>query len=195
LNVTSNVDIYKYQWKGPGGFTSSEFNPVVAHANTNLSGVYTLIAVTKDGCMYSINSDSVIVADPVVPCSLTDNTFKTESSSPVVFTNLSEDVGDLTYTIGVSDNQGSVVTMEFASKRSKVVAGIYNTSNNQGGDLANGDVHILVYIYGYKYNVPDGSNVYVVIENGQPVASFCNLPCYMPELYKTVNASVRIIAK
>ncbi len=40
---------FTYQWNGPGGFTSTESNPVICNPDLSLNGIYTLV-VSQDFC-------------------------------------------------------------------------------------------------------------------------------------------------
>ncbi len=69
IRLTANViPGATYEWNGPGGFTSSRFNPVIFPANPSLNnGVYR-VAATLNGCTSDIDSIGIEVKPrPRVP--------------------------------------------------------------------------------------------------------------------------------
>jgi gliding motility-associated-like protein len=59
-----------YSWQGPGGFISSLQNPSVTLLTTNLSGQYTVIAISPAGCTNAAMANALIVPPPSLSVSL-----------------------------------------------------------------------------------------------------------------------------
>lgn len=53
-----------YSWSGPGGYTSSQQNPVIAISNFTNSGVYSLTVVSAPGCTSSAVTNASVFANP-----------------------------------------------------------------------------------------------------------------------------------
>jgi uncharacterized repeat protein (TIGR01451 family) len=56
-----------YNWTGPGGFNSTEQNPVIHNATLALAGTYTLTIVDYSGCGSASNTTRVVVQQPHGP--------------------------------------------------------------------------------------------------------------------------------
>jgi len=75
IQLTSDIAGATYSWTGPGGFSSSEQNPVINPASATNSGIYTItVTGIPGGCPPTTNSVSVIVNNsPTDPISVTSN--------------------------------------------------------------------------------------------------------------------------
>jgi hypothetical protein len=63
LSITNRTG-FTFAWSGPGGFTSSNANPVVAGAGSGNAGIYTVV-VSSAGCgSTSVQTNPVIVTNP-----------------------------------------------------------------------------------------------------------------------------------
>ena len=66
LNLTaSTVPGAIYSWTGPNGFTSTSQNPSIAHATTNIAGIYSVTA-TVGGCTSAPATTTATVNPPAV---------------------------------------------------------------------------------------------------------------------------------
>lgn len=80
-----------YQWSGPNGFVSSQQNPAITGANSNMSGIYTVIVTDANGCSTTATVNAVVNPNPtgtilsgnVKGCTPVCATFSL-SSNPVV---------------------------------------------------------------------------------------------------------------
>lgn len=64
LNLSSTlVSGASYQWSGPGGFSSTQQNPIINNVQLSHSGVYTLV-VTLNGCSSTPQQINVVVEAP-----------------------------------------------------------------------------------------------------------------------------------
>src|SRR4051812_30207685 len=59
LSVSGIDNVALYKWSGPNGFSSHEQNPVIPDIMSYYSGVYTVDAITEDGCIYRAVTDSI----------------------------------------------------------------------------------------------------------------------------------------
>jgi len=48
--VTNDVDVTKWEWTGPEGFSSPDQNPMIANATSVNAGTYTVVATSANGC-------------------------------------------------------------------------------------------------------------------------------------------------
>jgi gliding motility-associated-like protein len=66
INLTANsLAGSTYSWSGPGGFTSTSQNPVIATSTTLMTGPYTVTVTTTAGCKNTAISNVTVFAMPV----------------------------------------------------------------------------------------------------------------------------------
>jgi hypothetical protein len=63
-----------YSWSGPGGFSSTNQNPVIPQAALNHSGVYTVTVTSPSNCTMSSSTNVSVVSLPSVTFTLPDDT-------------------------------------------------------------------------------------------------------------------------
>ncbi|HPQ08309.1 MAG TPA: PKD domain-containing protein [Bacteroidia bacterium] len=87
LTATTVTNATSYSWSGPNGFSSTSQNTVITNANTNASGVYTIVATTPQGTCAAITSVSVIspgtitIFQPTTICQGTNFTLTASNNS------------------------------------------------------------------------------------------------------------------
>jgi gliding motility-associated-like protein len=68
INLTSNTSVtgVTYAWTGPGGYTSTAQNPVIANATAAMAGTYS-VTISKNGCTSTAATTTVTVTpNPVI---------------------------------------------------------------------------------------------------------------------------------
>lgn len=192
LSVSGISDVYECIWKGPSEFSAKSSDPSIASVTSSMSGVYQVTVITNTGCIYTATSDSIIISNPEIPCEVNLNTYAMEGYSPTPLVRVNDYVGSNYYSMGGQSEWYTSVTMEFSVPDGKIGAGIYRIVSSQNSQLSYGDVRVSIYVNDNRIVAPAGEKVYVVMENGEAVASFCNLTCNVPSLYTTVVANVRM---
>lgn len=91
-----------YSWTGPGGYTSTQQNPIFVNAAFSNSGTYTVVATDANGCISKASTYAQI--NPVPVASFTPGI--TCSGDPMPHTNLSTGQGN-TYQWRFSDGASS----------------------------------------------------------------------------------------
>jgi hypothetical protein len=188
LSVTGIDNIYTCNWAGPNKFYSHEFSPVIYNATGANAGRYTVDVVTKDGCIYTASTDSVIIQSVQPPCTLTNNYAEFTNTFDVTFYSTSGGVSGGSYFVSANGSTGDL-TMEFAGV-DKPVNGIYDIQPF-GGNWARGNVRVQISNLGALWNTGSGK-VYVNNVNGKIVVSFCGVPFSYNNLRTTVNCKVTI---
>jgi hypothetical protein len=172
LSVEDMPGVKYYEWTGPGGFTSTEQNPVVKPAQSNCAGRYQVRITFIGGCVKTATSDSVIVMVPAAPCTPNSNTANIEGVSSFNFYSVTGGVDGGSYFITANGNYGDV-ELEFAGK-AKPVTGVYPIRPGGGQWLA-GDVRVIAHSKNSIWPCSSGK-VYVTLTNNKVTATFCNVP-------------------
>ena len=148
--TADSVNLGRYIWTGPNGFTSSAQNPIIYPATQLNEGTYSLIITTNCNCNYSIASFVTVIVDN---CNSADLSIlnTVDNSHPfignaVTFTISATNKGD--------DNAtGVTVTHDILSSgydfvSSKTSVGTYNqeTSDWSIGNMNYGETEILTLI-------------------------------------------------
>jgi gliding motility-associated-like protein len=86
INLTSSGGAV-YSWNGPNGFTSNTQNPSIPNATTSMSGLYTLMITSSDGCtgtsIIEVTVDSLtLVSITSSSSSMCINDLRTLTGSP-----------------------------------------------------------------------------------------------------------------
>jgi gliding motility-associated-like protein len=63
INLTSNGGV-SYSWTGPNGFASVAQNPVIANAQFSMSGLYTVVATSAQGCTNNAVASVTVLSLP-----------------------------------------------------------------------------------------------------------------------------------
>lgn len=178
LYATSDVEDAEFSWTGPGGFTSSEQNPLLTGTTTAMSGTY-IVEVTADGaCTVSDTIEVVInpAPDPITmseysvdlcPGSSVTITASGGSGQPFVWSpaggttsgtlnenyTVSPTVAQTKYYASVTNAYGcSVVSDTVVVRVSPIIAGTSATSNSSC-TTPNGSIYILGLEAGEIYTV------------------------------------------
>lgn len=103
IYLTSSIAGATYQWTGPGGFTSSQQNPVIPNATLSAAGVYTVLVTNIPGGCPDTQDDTEVVMNlsPEPPVSVTAS--------------LTEICEDYSGTITLSANGGAGMTLQWYS--------------------------------------------------------------------------------
>lgn len=64
---TSGLTLVNWQWSGPNGFTSSEETPIIPNAAPAMSGTYSVVVRTANGCTDSISKEITVGTQPSTP--------------------------------------------------------------------------------------------------------------------------------
>ncbi|RYZ56116.1 MAG: gliding motility-associated C-terminal domain-containing protein [Sphingobacteriales bacterium] len=102
-----------YSWTGPGGFSSTVQNPVIANATTAASGTYSVTA-TVNGCTSTAGTTTVVVNPvPVISSAVgTDPTGCTTANGSIQLSGLGN---NLSYSVTYILNSGAPVTATVTS--------------------------------------------------------------------------------
>lgn len=96
LSLTAQPNgMSSYSWSGPGGFSSTNQNPVISNVNTSQSGTYTLTVTASNGCSNTVTTNVIVNTGPNVSTSAsgtitcsnpTVQIIATTTTSPVSYT-------------------------------------------------------------------------------------------------------------
>lgn len=188
LAVTGIDNVYMCNWAGPNKFYSHDYAPVIYNATGAMAGRYTVDVVTRDGCIYTASTDSVIIQSVTPPCTPPNNYADFANTFDVTFYATSGGVSGGSYFVNANGNTGDL-TMEFAGV-DKPVNGIYDIQP-LGGNWGKGNVRVQISNLGALWNTGSGK-VYVNNVNGKMVVSFCGVPFSYNGLRTTVSCKVTI---
>jgi hypothetical protein len=170
LSVSGIGNVYLYNWYGPNGFSSHDSTPVLPGVSSTNTGRYSVDVITKDGCIYSATTDSVLVGAPVLPCSLTNDKGSITGDEDLYFTQITGGANGGSYFLEAHGNEGDA-EIEFPGT-GLPATGIYSAIGDP--DLAPGQVHVsFTDNAGLWYGDP--GTIYVSVTNNKITVSSCNI--------------------
>jgi hypothetical protein len=144
LGITNPEEGTNYSWKGPNGFMSYEFNPILKNAGKKNSGTYTLLAERK-GCQRS--SLLEVIVDEVI-----------DTGTIVLFPNANDGnfyikalvFEDQQMAIRITNTAGQTVYEETTGTVNKVLIRYFNLKDR----LASGVYSFIITINGNIKTIP-----------------------------------------
>lgn len=172
LTVSGIENVLMYNWHGPNGFYSHEENPVIPNASANSAGRYTVDVITKDGCIHTAVTDSVIVGSAQAPCNLNNNTATLNGAATITLSYVYGAPAGGSYFIDGSGSGGDV-ELEF-NGTGKPVTGVYTIQPTSSSTWGPGNVRVNITAASSLW-YPAGGKVYVTLANNKVTASFCDV--------------------
>ncbi len=74
VNVTNGTGPFFYSWLGPLGYQSTQQNPVIPNATTQMSGIYTVLVTDANGCTETAMVDMQVFEDPTLSIDIAECT-------------------------------------------------------------------------------------------------------------------------
>ena len=172
ISLTANgIDnVHLYSWRGPNKFYSNEQNPQISNPSAANAGKYTVDIVTKDGCLYTAQTDSIGVT-PVTPsCNLRNNYMQLSPTYGVSFF----------YANG--SNETSYYEVEATGSNYDLVFNFYGGYPGSGlysivpwnGDKKKGNVTVIIDNNG-AFWYASGGTILVSGPTYDPTVTFCDV--------------------
>jgi hypothetical protein len=189
LSVTGIDNVYMYNWRGPNNFSAHGQSPQIYTVSSANAGKYFVDVITKDGCIYSANTDSVKIGSSKPPCSVPNNYAEFSNTFDVSFYSVSGATSGGSYFVNANGSGGDL-EMEF-SGTDRPGIGICNIQSLSGTwGPGNVRVHMtnnsaLWYGGTGKVYVNPGSN-------GKLVVNFCSVQFSYQNFRSNVSLQVTV---
>jgi hypothetical protein len=184
-----------YEWKGPNGFTSDDYEPIIRKTTYASAGTYS-VTVTVDECTSNPGITDVVIDTVMAPCNPANNTGVYVGLPTLNFYGVGGRVENGHYVVDANSSNGDLY-FEFGPSTVPeegvyTISSCYSSGYRQSHEVC---VKTLVGSIMHYWYYPSSGEVFVLNNNGKLTISFCDVEFAGGDPYLKFKGSVKVTTK